>query len=80
MNRGPVGPDSPDRDASGEAASMPMLTEGFSLHQPLRPEHLTSYLTLEDDLFAVWHLGTPDTPTETWQVTIGGAVMPQSEP
>ncbi len=61
--------------APGSAAQAPtMLREGFGLVQTLRPQDMTSFVTPEADLFSVWHLGIPDVPTDTWTLTVGGAV------
>ncbi|MER5530378.1 molybdopterin-dependent oxidoreductase [Streptomyces sp. NPDC002677] len=55
----------------------PMLVEGFGLDQRLRPPDMTSFLTPEADLFSVWHLGIPDVATDSWSLTVGGAVTRQ---
>ncbi|MER5513825.1 hypothetical protein [Streptomyces sp. NPDC002763] len=54
-----------------------MLVEGFGLDQRLRPPDMTSFLTPEADLFSVWHLGIPDVGTDSWSLTVGGAVTQQ---
>ncbi|MEV5872880.1 molybdopterin-dependent oxidoreductase [Streptomyces sp. NPDC052101] len=51
-----------------------MLHEGFGLVQRLRPEHLTSFVTAEADLFSVWHLGIPDVSPDSWTLRVGGLV------
>ncbi|WP_229881197.1 molybdopterin-dependent oxidoreductase [Streptomyces alanosinicus] len=51
-----------------------MLHEGFGLVQRLRPEHLTSFITAEADLFSVWHLGIPDVGPDSWTLRVGGLV------
>ncbi|MEU6375242.1 molybdopterin-dependent oxidoreductase [Streptomyces sp. NPDC046909] len=64
-------------DAPDNSPSTPMLVEGFGLDQRLRPPEMTSFLTPEADLFAVWHLGIPDVATDSWSLTVGGAVARQ---
>ncbi|MER6382854.1 molybdopterin-dependent oxidoreductase [Streptomyces sp. NPDC001250] len=51
-----------------------MLHEGFGLVQKVRPEHLTSFITPEADLFSVWHLGIPDVSPDSWTLRVGGLV------
>ncbi|MGN5377294.1 molybdopterin-dependent oxidoreductase [Streptomyces lasalocidi] len=51
-----------------------LLRKGFGLIQKLRPEHMTSFITPEADLFTVWHLGVPDVCADSWTLTVGGMV------
>lgn len=51
-----------------------MLREGFGLIQNQRPENMTGFITAEEDLFAVWHLGIPDVPLDEWTLHLTGMV------
>lgn len=51
-----------------------MLHDGFGLVQNQRPEHMTSFVTAEQDLFTVWHLGIPNVDTSEWTLALGGLV------
>ncbi|WP_177240206.1 molybdopterin-dependent oxidoreductase [Streptomyces monashensis] len=63
------------RTGDGSAVRAPaLLHKGFGLMQKLRPEHLTSFITPEADLFTVWHLGVPDVRADSWTLTVGGMV------
>lgn len=56
----------------GEPLSM--LREGFGLIQNQRPEDMARFITAEEDLFAVWHLGIPDVPVDEWTLHLTGMV------
>lgn len=61
-------------ETSGKVAGVPMLQDGFGLVQNQRPEHMTTFVTAEQDLFTVWHLGIPDVDTREWTLILDGLV------
>ena len=72
------GKQSPTSDENGETC-FDMKTAGFGLVQKRRPHELRDFVTPEDDLFRVWHLGIPDLDPSRWTLRIEGLVeRPQS--
>ena len=51
-----------------------MRSDGFHLSQPRLPHQFTGSITLERDLFRVWHLGLPEVDPALRSITIGGFV------
>ena len=64
----------PNTGTPDNTRTTPMLQDGFSLDERLRPEYMTSFVTPESDLFSVGHLGVPDVTAEAWTLEVGGAV------